>query len=112
MNEGEVVVADAELELTHSLHERRRFNVTDGPSELLCGQISKRFEKRGIDLDDANIRLISCIVHRNLSHALDPVLDRVCDMGNNLKQHSDWGEGRGAQGKLTCTVFPKYSPLR
>jgi hypothetical protein len=34
MNEGEVVVADAELELTHSLHERRRFNVTDGPSEL------------------------------------------------------------------------------
>ena len=34
MDEGEVLVPDAELELSHRFDERRGLNVTDSPTEL------------------------------------------------------------------------------
>lgn len=35
MNQGEILIADAELELSHGLNEGCRFNVPDGTSKLL-----------------------------------------------------------------------------
>lgn len=43
-----------------------------------------RTEKTQTHLNDTNIRHLARLVHGNLAHALDPVLDRVRDVGHDL----------------------------
>lgn len=68
VDEGEVLVAHAELELAHGLDERSRLDVTDGTTKL----------------DNAHIRLLPSLVHGTLRDALDPVLDSVREVRDNL----------------------------
>ena len=68
VDEAEVLRPDAPLELAQRLDERHRLDVADGAAEL----------------DDAHIRRIGLAVHRDLRHALDPLLDLVRDMRDHL----------------------------
>lgn len=67
-HEAEVVVSDAELELSECLEEDAGFDVTD------CAA----------DLDKANVGCFSRIVDGNMSHALDPVLNLVGNVRDDL----------------------------
>lgn len=68
VDESKVVVANTELELTHGLDERSRLNVTNGTSEL----------------DNANVRLFASLVGRHLRDTLNPLLNSVGKVGDNL----------------------------
>lgn len=67
-HEAEVVVSDAELELSEGLEEDAGFDVTDGAA----------------DLDKANVGCLSRIVDGNMSDALDPVLDLIGNVRDDL----------------------------
>ena len=67
-HEAEVFVSDAELELSEGLEEDAGFDVTD------CAA----------DLDKANVGCLSRIVDGNMSHALDPVLNLVGNVRDDL----------------------------
>lgn len=89
VNESKVFVADSELELAHGLNERHRFNVTHGTTELTA--ISKHIRNRVIKksyLDNTDIRLLASLVHRNLRNSLDPVLDGVGQVRDDLNSFS------------------------
>jgi len=68
MDQSKVIVTDTELELTHGLNKRGRLDIADGTAEL----------------DDADIRLFTGIVHRDRSDTLHPVLDGIGDVGDHL----------------------------
>ena len=34
--------------------------------------------------DDADIGLLAGVIHRNLGYAFYPILDGICDVGDNL----------------------------
>lgn len=44
-------------------------------------------------LDDANIRFLASVINRDFGDAFNPILDRGCDMGNNLGNLSTDREG-------------------
>ena len=67
-HEAEVVVSDAELELPEGLEEDAGLDVTDGAA----------------DLDEANVGGLTRIIDGNVSDALDPVLNLVGDVRDNL----------------------------
>lgn len=85
MDESKVLHSYTELELPHCLHEWCRLDVSDRAAELfemltrlLTGKLDMPY------LDNANIRLFTGVVYRNLRYTLYPILDRVRDMRHNL----------------------------
>lgn len=89
VDKSKVFVADSELKLTHGLYERHRFNITNGTTELVA--ISKTHKKHSHEnshLDDTDVRFLSGLVHRDLGNSLDPVLDGVGQMRDNLNSFS------------------------
>jgi hypothetical protein len=88
VDQGKVLVANSELELTHSLDEWRRFDITNGTTELFVSFALLR----NVDttyLDDTDVRLFSCLVHWHLGDSLNPVLNGVCQMRDNLDSLSE-----------------------
>ena len=76
----------AELKLPHGLHKWRRLDITHGPPQL-----------NGI-----HIQLLVRLVHRDLGHALDPVLYGASDVWNNLHSFSKVG---------TFSLYPRLIPI-
>ena len=68
VDEAKVGWADAELELTHGFDKGRGFDVADGPSEF----------------DDAYVWDFARLVYGDFRDAFDPVLDRGCDVWDDL----------------------------
>ena len=68
INVHEVVPADSMSQLRQSLDEGRTLDVTHGASQL----------------HNADVGLLVRIVHGYLGNALDPVLNRICDVRNDL----------------------------
>jgi hypothetical protein len=73
VDQTEVLGSDSELELTHCFNKGSRFNVANCSTEL----------------DDAYFGGCSFAVDGDESYALDPLLDSVGDMGNNLNGLSE-----------------------
>ena len=67
-HEAEVVVPNTELKLAEGLEE-------DGGLDV---------SHRAADLDEADVGRLPGVVDGNLSHTLDPVLDLIGDMRDNL----------------------------
>lgn len=68
MNLHEVVPARSPPKLSHSLNKRHALHVTDSATEL----------------DDAHVGLLARVVNRYARNLLDPFLDRVCDVRDDL----------------------------
>jgi len=68
VDKGEIGGADAELELAHGFDERCGFDVANGSSEL----------------DDAYVWDFARFVYGDFGDAFDPILDRVCDVWDDL----------------------------
>ena len=68
MDQREIVVSDAKLELAHGFDEWSGLDVSDCSSKL----------------DNADIRLLVGLVYGDRGHALNPILDRVRKVGNDL----------------------------
>ena len=68
VNEGDVLSADPELELTQGFHVGCRFNVAD----------------RSTKFDDAGVRRIAAAVGWTSGHVFDPILDSVRDVRDDL----------------------------
>ncbi len=68
IDQCKVLMADAELELAHRLDERRALDVADSSAEL----------------DDADVGLLARLVDGDARDALDPVLDRVGQVRDDL----------------------------
>ncbi len=73
VNESEVLMSNSELKLPHRFDERCRLDVADGTPEL----------------DDAYIGLLSSLVHGNLGDSLDPILDGVGEMRDDLNSFAE-----------------------
>ena len=69
MNEGKVVVADLELEPAHRLNEWSRLDVAYSASQL----------------NHTNIRFLARLIHWNLGDAIDPILNRVRNVREDLR---------------------------
>jgi hypothetical protein len=63
-----VILADLVPVLNQGLDERHGFNVTNSSAQL----------------NDANVRRLSRVIHRRLGHPLNVLLNGVGDMRNNL----------------------------
>jgi hypothetical protein len=72
VNLQEVVLSSSSSQLSHGLNEWGTLNVTNGTSQL----------------DDTHIWSLVGIVNRDSGHSLDPVLDGVCKMWDNLNSSS------------------------
>jgi hypothetical protein len=68
VDQSKVLVSDTELELAHSLDKRSRLDISHGASEL----------------NDADIRFLASVIHRNSGHTFHPILDSIRDMGDDL----------------------------
>jgi hypothetical protein len=68
VDEGKVLLSDAELKLAHGLDEGRALNVAH----------------RAAELDDAHVGLGARLVDGLHGHTLDPVLDRRREVRHNL----------------------------
>lgn len=68
MDQREVVVSDTELKLAHGFDKWRGLDITDSPTEL----------------HNANIWCGGSVVYWDLGDALDPVLNGICNVRNNL----------------------------
>lgn len=89
VDKSKVFVADSELKLTHGLDERHRFNITNGTTELVAiSKTHKEHSHENSHLDDTDVRFLSGLVHRDLGNSLDPVLDGVGQMRDNLNSFS------------------------
>lgn len=90
VEERKVVLADAELELAHGLDERRRLDVADGAAKLQEGEDVSFLPgaatgwREWTHLDDADVGLLVRLVDRDARDALDPVLDGVRDVRDDL----------------------------
>lgn len=84
--EREVFMSDAELELPHCLYKGRGLDIADRSAELTqsteqnCAQI----DRGGAHLNNAKVRLLASFIYRNLGYPLYPVLNCVCNVGDNL----------------------------
>jgi hypothetical protein len=68
VDQGKVIVTDAKLELPHGLNKGCRLNVSDSASEL----------------DNADVRFLASVIDGDSGDALDPVLDGIGDVGDDL----------------------------
>lgn len=68
MDLEEVVPARSASQLGQCLHKGHAFDIANRASEL----------------DDADVRLLVRVVNRYPCDTYDPVLDRICDVGNDL----------------------------
>ena len=68
MNLSKVVLARSALELADGVNERRTLNISNSTTQL----------------DNANIGFPPRLVNGNLGHPLDPILNGVGDVGDNL----------------------------
>lgn len=68
VDKGEIGGADAELELPHGFDERCGFDVANGSSEL----------------DYTYVWNFAGLVYGDFGDAFDPILDRVCDVWDDL----------------------------
>jgi len=66
--ESEVFMTHAELELPHCLYKGRGLDITD----------------RSAELNNAEVRLLASFIYRNLGYPFYPVLNGVCNVGDNL----------------------------
>lgn len=73
MDERKILVTHTELELPHRFDEGRGFDVTDGTAKL----------------DDADVWLFTGVVDRDFGDALDPILDGVGDVRDDLRSQED-----------------------
>ena len=73
MDEGDVLSANPELELTQGFHVGRRFNVAN----------------RSTKFDDAGVRRFATAVGWTSGHVLDPILDSVRDVRDDLNGFSE-----------------------
>lgn len=64
----EVFLSGTTAQLSHGLNKGPRFNITDSSSQL----------------DDADIRLLAGLIDGDLGDTLDPILNRVGQVRNNL----------------------------
>ena len=103
MDECKIFVTDAKLKLTHRFDKGSRFNVPDGTSEF----------------DNTHIRCLLRIVHRDLSDPFDMILNRICNMRDNLNRlpqvitlplqqsvHSSPGGRRTSLSMTWLYIFP------
>lgn len=67
-----VVLSGPASQLAHRLNEGRALDISHGPAQF----------------NDAHIRCLVRIVHRDACDALNPVLDRVCQVGDDLHRTS------------------------
>lgn len=90
MNQGEVLVADAELKLAHGFYKWRRFDISNGSSQLeTCQTRPEAMIKQQTHFNNTDIWLLISIVDRNLRNAFNPILNRICDMRDNLRQRHE-----------------------
>lgn len=68
MDLKEVILSSPPSELTHSLNEGSALNIANSSSQL----------------NDAHIWRFIGIIHWNSSHALNPILDSICQVRNDL----------------------------
>lgn len=68
MNLHEVVPARSPPKLSEGLYERHALHIADCTTKL----------------DDAHIGLLACVVDRYARNLLDPFLDRICDVRDDL----------------------------
>jgi len=83
VDQGKVFVTDSELELSHSLNEGCRLDVSHRSTELSISNAEWRVRCSAY-LDDANIRLLSRLVDRDLGDPLNPILNGVGQVRNDL----------------------------
>ena len=68
MNLHKVVLARTPPQLAHSLDKRHALDIAHSTTQL----------------NYTDVRLLARVVDRNASDPLDPVLDRICDVGDDL----------------------------
>ena len=68
MDEADVLLPDSELELPQSFDERSAFDVPHSASQL----------------NHTGIRLLPVAIAGGMGNPLNPVLDLICDMGDDL----------------------------
>jgi len=68
VNLHEVVLSSSDTQLSKSLHERHGLDVTNGTSKL----------------DNADVRLLTSVVDWNFSDSLDPILNCLDNVWDNL----------------------------
>lgn len=68
MNLQKVIATSAPPQLSHGLDKRGTFNVTNCASKL----------------NYADVRLFICVINGHLGHFLDPILNSICEVGNDL----------------------------
>jgi hypothetical protein len=66
--ESKVLMTNSELELPHCLYKGCGLDIAD----------------RSAKLNDAEVRLLARFIYRNLGYPFYPVLNGVCDVGDNL----------------------------
>ena len=84
VDEGEVVGADAELELSHRLDERCGFDISNGSTQLRNSSELVHSGDAATHLDDADVGSDSRAVDGHLGDPLNPILNRIRDVRNDL----------------------------
>ena len=82
-----LLLAYTELELSQSFDKRHWFDITYSASELktkLDQGIAALILSEKAYFDDADISRLFWIIHRNLSDSLNPFLNGICHMRNDL----------------------------
>jgi hypothetical protein len=83
--ESEVFMTDAELELSHCLYKGRGLDIADRSAELTTRLSSgTRIDRGGTHLNNAEVRLLASFIYRNFGYPFYPVLNGVCNVGDNL----------------------------
>jgi hypothetical protein len=73
--------------LAHGLYEWGGFDVADSAAELQRKNQCEGVEvKLSTNFNDTDVRLLRSIVDRDLGYTLNPILDGVCKVRNNLEQ--------------------------
>ena len=85
MDQREVLVANAELELAHRLDERRRLYVSNCTAKLLIVQMDIcPCLPEETHFNNTDVRFLASVVHGDARDSLDPLFDGTRDMRNNL----------------------------
>jgi len=85
MNEGKIVVTDAELKLTHGFYKWSRFDISNSATQLRVLSVHSPKHGKQHHLDDAHIRFLACLIDGDFGYAFNPVLNCVRDMRHNLR---------------------------
>ena len=90
MDQREVLVANAELELAHRLDERRRLYVSNCTAKLLIVQMDVcPCLPEETHFNNTDVRFLARIVNGDLGNTLNPVLNGVCNVWDDLTGKDD-----------------------